>query len=356
MSADEFDSLKIDIGENKLREAIWTYDGQIIDGRNRYNACIAIGEEPRYRPYDGDREDLVAFVVSLNLKRRHLNESQRAMVAAKLANLDEGRPSKTPQICGVSSQAHAAGLLNVSERSVSSAKKVLTSGVPELVEAVNSGELPVSVGAVLARQSPKKQKLAIRRGRLSGKKLIVKNRVSALKKMLRQGVPGCLCHPDAEFTPGGIAAVMEVFAAKAAEYSRVHGTENFAGYFEGVSFDIAEGELSSLQMENAEKILAAIDAGTIGGELGLRERNDLQRLTKIPWAEFNDLIAKMISLSLVEVLEQQGKTDMARGARKAIYKRSAKKQAGKLVYTSENADPDSDIEDIYHDPYAENWA
>ena len=47
--------------------------------------------EPTFREWSGEGS-LVAFVVSLNLHRRHLDESQRAMVAAKIANMPSHRP------------------------------------------------------------------------------------------------------------------------------------------------------------------------------------------------------------------------------------------------------------------------
>lgn len=88
MSEGEIQDLAQDIRQNGLREPIWTYQNSIIDGRNRYKACQIASVEPRYREWDG-QGSLIAFVVSLNLKRRHLTESQRAMVAAKLANLQQ---------------------------------------------------------------------------------------------------------------------------------------------------------------------------------------------------------------------------------------------------------------------------
>ena len=67
--------------------------------------------------------DPLEFVISKNLKRRHLNESQRAMIAARLANMQEGRPRKTASFDAVS-QSDAATMLNVSRPSVQRAKAV----------------------------------------------------------------------------------------------------------------------------------------------------------------------------------------------------------------------------------------
>jgi len=80
MSAEEFAALKADIKANGLLEPIWTYRGGIIDGRNRFNACREVGVEPRFREWTGNGS-LVSFVVSLNLRRRHLTVGQQACVA-----------------------------------------------------------------------------------------------------------------------------------------------------------------------------------------------------------------------------------------------------------------------------------
>ncbi len=88
----------------------------------------------------------VALVVSLNLHRRHLSESQRGMVAAKLATLGQGARTDLAPIGGMS-QAQAAQLLNVGERTIARGAGVLKSGSPELVHAVESGKVSVSAAA-----------------------------------------------------------------------------------------------------------------------------------------------------------------------------------------------------------------
>jgi hypothetical protein len=78
------------------------------------------------------------------------------MVAARIAKLEEGRPSKTAPI-GAVSQAKAAELLSVSRRSVQRASKVRNKGVPELAEKVERGEISVSAAADIARLAKERQ-------------------------------------------------------------------------------------------------------------------------------------------------------------------------------------------------------
>ena len=114
MSSLAFAGLVDDIKANGLREPVWLHrDGRILDGRNRWKACRELGIKSPARTYKGGNDGLVAFVVSLNLHRRHLNESQRAMVAARIANLGRGRPIDNPSIEKNYPARKAAELLNV---------------------------------------------------------------------------------------------------------------------------------------------------------------------------------------------------------------------------------------------------
>jgi N6-adenosine-specific RNA methylase IME4 len=142
----EFEELVADIRAHKVREPAWIYQGKVLDGRNRTRAAAAAGVPCPARIYDGD--DPVGFVVSLNLRRRHLNESQRAMVAAKVAKLPRGS-NQHAQICAPS-QNDAAEMLNVSRRSVQYAREIVEHGAPELQQAVDRGEVAVSNAADIA--------------------------------------------------------------------------------------------------------------------------------------------------------------------------------------------------------------
>lgn len=165
IEGEEFLALVDDIRAHGVREPIWLYEGKILDGRNRYRAAIEAGAEFNTREYEGDKP--LEHVVSLNLHRRHLNESQRAMVAARLANLGEGRPSNTSAIAPVS-QSDAASLLNVSVDSTKRAASVQRHATPELQRAVESGKVAVSAAAQAAKfMAPEQQRQAVEDGSIA---------------------------------------------------------------------------------------------------------------------------------------------------------------------------------------------
>jgi N6-adenosine-specific RNA methylase IME4 len=177
----DFDAFCADVKEQGLREPIWLHDGKIIDGRNRYRACLAVGVEPRFRTWEGNGS-LVAFVVSMNLQRLHYSDSQRAMVAARIAELPRGGDmSKVP--IGTSLQ-EAADLMNVSRRNVARAKSVTSRGVPDLQSAVTEGKVAVSAAAEVATLPPIRQQEVVARGE---REIIEKAKeIRAAKKVARR--------------------------------------------------------------------------------------------------------------------------------------------------------------------------
>jgi transposase len=152
------DELVADIKANGLREKIWLYDGKILDGRNRFFACQKAKIKPKYRKYSGS--DPLAFVVSLNVQRRHLTESQRAMAAARIATMRDGQRKSAASIeaAGIS-QGEAAESLGVGRSSVQRARKVVEAGSKALQQAVEKGEVSVSKAASVV-DLPKSEQLA----------------------------------------------------------------------------------------------------------------------------------------------------------------------------------------------------
>jgi len=152
----ELEELVEDIRNNGLRVPIvLDREGRLLDGRNRLRACRAAGVEPRFETWDG-RGAVAELIVSLNLKRRHLNESQRAMLAAKLRERQGLFDQRTNWSSGNSADQTAA-LLNVSPMSVKRAAKLLRSGDRKLIKAVEAGKVKVSKAAELAGGGQKRR-------------------------------------------------------------------------------------------------------------------------------------------------------------------------------------------------------
>ena len=191
MKGPELGLLVEDIDEHGLREPIVMYQGLVLDGRNRLRACEIAGVEPRFVEWEGVGSPL-AFVLSRNLHRRHLNEGQRAIIAARAKGMFEdeaaerkrasqfGSEQRSPAVGGAADEkprentvtanlqspartagADAAALLNVSERSVATASRVLKSADEQVIAAVESGDVAVSDAAAVANRPKEEQRRAL---------------------------------------------------------------------------------------------------------------------------------------------------------------------------------------------------
>ena len=159
MATAEFDALVADIKQNGQLEPIVTYNNMILDGRHRYKACLLIGRKPNTTEWSGIGSP-EAFVISMNMRRRHLTASQRAIIAAKLPTFGHGGNRSLKQAANLPlaiSQKKAAEMVNVSERSVRLAVTVVAKCVPELVQAVERGDIAMSKAATFTELPKERQ-------------------------------------------------------------------------------------------------------------------------------------------------------------------------------------------------------
>jgi hypothetical protein len=153
----EFESLCNSIKASGLRSPIITLDGKILDGRNRYRACEAVGVEPAFQEYAGSTEllDLLAFVRDVNEERRHLTSGQRAAVAVSASELvgqlqteaekrmKKGKADPTAKLQQGSVSRQLANTFGTSERYVAHASH-LKESAPRLFEQVLAGKVSLS--------------------------------------------------------------------------------------------------------------------------------------------------------------------------------------------------------------------
>lgn len=178
MSKEELQALAEDIKINGLLQPIVLYQGQILDGRNRYKACIIAGVKARFVEWDGEGDPL-AWVLSTNLVRRHLTASQRALLALDVLPL-MAKQAKERQRRGkgvaknnatqLGKASSAAARITRSNATYVEMAKAIQVTAPELVEHIRSGEITVPEAKQIAQMQPDQQKAAlrqIRQGNLS---------------------------------------------------------------------------------------------------------------------------------------------------------------------------------------------
>lgn len=164
MAGAEFDALVADIKANGQREPIIIHDGLILDGGNRFRACLAAGVEPETMMFGGG--NLVDYVLSVNLHRRHLSPGQQAAIVASAQDWataqSVGRPSlEMVQDCTISTSADRADKSGASVRTQKMADKVAKES-PDLAKQVGRGEktLPQAVEELTGKRPGAKKTIS----------------------------------------------------------------------------------------------------------------------------------------------------------------------------------------------------
>jgi hypothetical protein len=206
LSEEKIDDLAKDIEANGQVVPIQLMDGKILDGRNRWMACLKIGKKPV--TIDVKPDDPIAYVLSLNLQRRDLDEGEKAMVGGRAKSLYEkqakerqkasGGDKKTvrdncPQPIEDKGRARdkAGEAVGVSGKQVDRAVKVLTKGSKELIEACDKGEVAVSAAAKIATLPKAIQNDIIKQARDEGKDV---------GKAVAQAAKHIVPQPDSDWT------------------------------------------------------------------------------------------------------------------------------------------------------------
>ena len=153
MNEDDFNNLKKDIKEKGFdkNRPIILYEGEILDGRNRYQACQELDIKPIFIDYNGN--DPLYYVISNNLNRRHLNESQRSIAGMKYKVFESEEAKKrmseggrgglksTPLDSG-KARDRAGEIVHVSGRLIDRAEYIQEKA-PEIIQQIERGETTV---------------------------------------------------------------------------------------------------------------------------------------------------------------------------------------------------------------------
>lgn len=156
LSGAEFAALRDDIAANGQRQPIILHEGMILDGGNRYRACLDAGVQPMFEEFAGG--NLVAFVLSANLHRRHMSAGQQAAIVASAQDWAKAQPARRPgkggNVAPLSTVADRAAQSGASERTQKMADKVAKAD-PVLAKKVAHGEisLPKAVEQIAPRKS-----------------------------------------------------------------------------------------------------------------------------------------------------------------------------------------------------------
>lgn len=131
-----------------------TVECRLLDGNERQDICIK--EEIPFKTVEFEGDDPLAFVIANQFENRAVRPCQRAVIAARLCNLEPGSnqhqkrgDAKLRDQSDAVTQEDAAKMLEISLRSVQMGKAVLDYS-ENLVMAVDCGIIPLALAAEAA--------------------------------------------------------------------------------------------------------------------------------------------------------------------------------------------------------------
>jgi ParB-like chromosome segregation protein Spo0J len=141
MGTADFDALKVDIQSNGQTHPIYTLDGMILDGGNRYRALCELGMEPVVIEYTGTNP--TQFILSSNLHRRHLTQGQSAAIVSASQNWANAQAEGNLQLRTVTpadTAASRAKQSGVGQRTQQMADKLVKEAPEALIMEVIDGK------------------------------------------------------------------------------------------------------------------------------------------------------------------------------------------------------------------------
>lgn len=158
----EIAGLAQDIADHGQIETIDVYEGKILDGRNRYRACLSVGVEPRCQPWSTNGVSATDYVLAKNLHRRHLTIAQRAALGVRLLDYEREEALKRKAEAGRSA---APG--RPAKKDPPNAKDLSKGEAAQKAAAkVGVGKTSVLAAELIAKESPKTFE-KMRRGQIS---------------------------------------------------------------------------------------------------------------------------------------------------------------------------------------------
>jgi hypothetical protein len=169
---EEFQKMVEDIRTRGLLEPIVIWEEKVLDGRNRFEACLEAGVCVETVPLskvlgmpDPTYLEALNFVRTKNLRRRHLKPSQLAMYAAEFElrsrncpGQDVGNPTPKPEHV---SQAILAKESGVSRDTFSKAVQIAEHGDPEIKDKVKKGTMSIDKAAAQVRAAKQKPAMPV---------------------------------------------------------------------------------------------------------------------------------------------------------------------------------------------------